>query len=92
MTLHPQLNPFAQAGRHAAVDGLLHLLVVTARAEMAQNDQFVLEFLRSFNDVVEMRVAEFVDLLFAMLGTEERQLGDQDLRLVHGRVSIQTVG
>src|SRR5690606_21216366 len=61
-------------------------------AEVSQDDQLVAELLRPFNDVVQMRVTELVDLLLAVLGPEERHLGNQDLRVEDGGETVETCG
>ena len=74
------------------LDGTLDLPLVVARAEVGQNDQLVLEAIGPLDDVVQVRVAEFVDFFLAVFGAEEGHLGDQDLRLVDGGYASSPAG
>jgi hypothetical protein len=62
-----------------------------ASTQMGQNDQFVLKLLCAFQNVVEMHVAELVDLFLAVLRSEKSHLRDQHFSLVNIRMGIQSL-
>ena len=59
---------------------------------MRQNDEFVFKLVGSIKNVVQVHVAELVDLFFAVFRSEERHFRDQDLSLHYVRVSVQAFG
>ena len=58
----------------ACCDHVADRVRMVARAEVAGDDQLVLEPVAALHQVVEVHVAELVDLLLAMVGRDERQL------------------
>src|SRR5690606_36414719 len=82
--LDPQAHAAAQLLGHPLLDRAENLPLLIPGAEVSQDDQLVAELLRPFSDVVQVRVTELVNLLLAVLGPEERHLGNQDLRIEDG--------
>src|SRR5439155_16044672 len=86
---HPQSHPLLQLWWKLAGEILAHLAGMVARAEMAGDNQFVLEPVGPLDEIIQVHVAELVNLLPAVSRPEEAQLRDQDLRLVRGREVVQ---
>src|SRR2546428_3585358 len=84
--LEPKSHAFGEMRRQFTLEEAADFLRMIARAEVGENNQLVAETFRSLHDVVQVHVAELVDLLAAVIGPNEADLGDQDLRLVHRRV------
>src|SRR5438874_2588820 len=63
-----------------------------ARAEMGGDNELVLEPLLALQEIIQVHVAELVDLLAAMVGPNETHLGDEDFRLENWRIVIQSGG
>ena len=64
---------------------------MVARAEMAGDDELVLESVLPIDPVVEVHVAMLVDFFLTVLRCNERKLGNENLRLEHLRASIKTL-
>src|SRR5207247_11195791 len=62
---------------------------MVARAEVRADNQLVLEAVGPLDEVVEVHVAELVDLLAAVVGPDEAHFGDEDLGLVDRRVVVE---
>src|SRR5207302_2172980 len=73
---NPQPHLLAQFRRQLCLDDAAHLVRMIARAEMTAHDQFVLEAVGPFDEVVQVHVTELVDLLTAMVRTNETHLRD----------------
>ena len=59
---------------------------------MSADDHFVFEIVSACDNIVQMRMTVFVDLLFAVIGGYEGHFGDQDLGFVHVGAVIQALG
>ena len=88
----PEMHTVLELRRKFAFHRFADLPFVIARAEMGHDNQFVFETIGPFDDVVQMRMAEFVDLLLAMFRLKKRPESplQTDLKLPEAR-SIQTV-
>src|SRR5262249_39339911 len=64
----PELDPLAQRRRELGVEQAAHFLRMIACAEVRADDQLVLEPVRTLDEIVEVHVAELVDLLAAVVG------------------------
>ena len=62
---------------------------MVARAEVGGNHQLIFEALAALDQVVEVHVAEFVDVLFAVVGRDKRQLANENFGFVHYRVVVE---
>ena len=78
-----------QAGREFFFEVIVDLLGVVAGAEVGDDDEFVVEEVGTVEEVVEVHVAELVDVFLAMVRRDEGQLANQDLGLVHHRVVVE---
>ena len=76
----------------AFFDGSFQMRDVVTRAEVGEQDQFVFEAVRSFENVVQMRVAELMNLLLTVLRAEERHFSNENLGSVHIGMRIQSRG
>jgi hypothetical protein len=66
-----------------------HGLRMVSRTEMSRDHEFVLKTVTSLYDVIQVHVAEFVNLVTTMIGRDESQLANQHLRFVHHGVIVQ---
>src|SRR5262245_66016188 len=89
---HPQLHLTLQLRRELAVEQLPHLVRVVPGAEVRRDDQFVLEPRGAFHEVVQVHVAELVNLVAAVARPDEAQLRDEDLRVEAGRAVVESRG
>src|SRR5580704_14569002 len=87
---NPELDAIAQLGRQLRLDHPTHLLRVIARSQVSADDQLILKTIGSLQEVVQVHVAELVDLLPPMIGPDKAQLGDEDLGLVDRGIGVQT--
>ncbi len=65
------MDPFLEIRRKPLLHRRPDLIVHVTRAEVTQDNQLVLELLRPVNDVIQVRVAELVDLLLPVLRPEK---------------------
>src|SRR6516162_5042836 len=72
------------------IDKPADLVGMVAGAEVRKNDQFVLKPVGPFDHVVQVHVAELVDLFPPVAWPDEADFGNEDFRLVDRRVSVQT--
>src|SRR5262245_56590165 len=63
---------------------------MVARAEMSANNEFVLKAIGTLQEVVQMHVAELVNLLASVLRSDKAKLRKQDLVLKGCRTVIKT--
>ena len=73
----------------ARFDQSANSVVDVSGAEMRGDDHFILEPIAPLDQIVQMRMAEFVDLVFAMRRGDERQLGDQNSCFVHSGAIVE---
>ena len=66
--------------------------MVCACREVRKNNSLVLEAISAVDNIVEVHVAELLDLVAAMIGAKETHLGDQNFRLVNCRIAVETFG
>src|SRR5262245_19967486 len=59
---------------------------------MRADDELILEAVGALQKIIQVHVAELVNLLPEMIGPDEAQLGDEDLSLEDGRAAIQSRG
>ena len=57
---------------------------------MAHDNDFVIETVFSFNEIVQVHVSVFVDQLFAMIGRNKSHLRNQDFTIIEQRIVIQS--
>src|SRR6476660_7735390 len=88
--LQPQFNAPAQTLGELVLDKPLHFLGVITRAEVSADNQLVLETICPFQEIIQVHMPEFVNLLTAMIWANEAHFGNEDLRLIHCREIIQS--
>src|SRR5438128_8197204 len=88
-SLKPQLHAFLKMRRQLAVDEAADLLRMIARAEVRKDDQLVAEALGALNYIIQMHMAELVDLFTAVVRANETHFGNQDLRVIQRRITVQ---
>ena len=81
-----------ERGGKLLVDRFDEILRQIARTEVGEDDEFVFELVGALQDVVQMSVAELVNLLLAMLRAVKGHLRDENLCFVNGGVVIQADG
>src|SRR5579883_1152437 len=57
---------------------------------MRTDNYLVMETIGPLDVVIQVHVAEFVDLLAPVVGANEAQLGDEDLGLINRWISVHT--
>ena len=62
---------------------------MVARAQMRSDNEFILELIATIDKIVQVHVAEFVDLFFAVLGRNKRHFTDQHLGFVHDGAIVE---
>src|SRR2546430_644025 len=90
--LNPQLDARFERLGPLRLPQLTHLVRMVTRAEMATDDQLVLEAVRPLKEIVEVHVAELVDFLAAMVWADEAQLGNEHLGVEHGWKVVEAGG
>ena len=65
---------------------------MVAGAKMSADDQLVLETVSPFDEIIQVHVAELVNLLPAVIGPDKAQLGNQHLGLEDRRIVVQASG
>ena len=64
--------------------------IMRSGTQVSQNDQLVLKLVGTLQNVIQMHVAELVNLFFAMFGTEKRHLCNQHFSCKCVRVRFKT--
>src|SRR4029077_3834835 len=88
---NPKLQPPVEHIGQGLGHVLPNLLYMIARAEVRGDDQFVVEAVSALDQVVEVHMAELVDLVLAVPRRDERQLGNQYLRLEHRGACVESL-
>ena len=70
------MNAVANSLWHSFFHNPTNLTLVISGTEVRHDDQLILELLSAFDNVVDMRVTELVNLLAPMFRPEECQFGD----------------
>ena len=79
-----------QATWEGFVDPAVDLRFVVADAEVAADDLFVLEQVLAFDEVIQVHVSIFVDLVFAVIWGQEGHFGDQDFGAKHIGITVES--
>ena len=77
VALFPQQHATFQRCWQLLVQTALRFGIVSAGAEVSQDDQLILKPFRTFQNVIQMHVPELVNLFFAMFWAKERHFRDQ---------------
>src|SRR5438552_650907 len=85
----PEFEAIAQGRGQTGLDYAPHLLGMVARAQVAADQQLVVKTIGPLQEIVQVHVTELVDLLAAVVGTDETEFRDQDLRLEDRRIGVQ---
>ena len=85
----PKSDSLPKLFRNAILNRLMRLTLMSPRAQVTENNEFILESVRSIKDVVQMHVPKLVDLFFPVFRPKECHLGDQNLGFQDIRMSVK---
>ena len=89
--LVPEPHTISQRFREDLIKSFPRFGLMSSRAEVSENDEFILKSFRSFQKIVEMHVTKFMDLFFTVVGAEKGHFRDQNFGLVAIRKGFHCV-